>query len=74
MHCNSRDADEALKAYDRGVMFKPEDAELWTSMGQRVISGASRRSPVSFQHALKFIRAIWRCERLRGPAVQSETL
>ena len=23
--------DEALKAYDRGVMFKPEDAELWKS-------------------------------------------
>jgi tetratricopeptide (TPR) repeat protein len=47
--------DEALKAYDRGVMFKPEDAELWKSMGNVLIKlERSDEAVLSFQHALKF--------------------
>jgi tetratricopeptide (TPR) repeat protein len=47
--------DEALKAYDRGVMFKPEDAELWKSMGNVLIKlGRRDEAVLSFQHALKF--------------------
>jgi tetratricopeptide (TPR) repeat protein len=47
--------DEALKAYDRGVMFKPEDAELWKSMGNVLVKLERRDEAVlSFQHALKF--------------------
>ena len=47
--------DEALKAYDRGVMFKPEDAELWKSMGNVLIKLERRdEALLSFQHALKF--------------------
>lgn len=46
--------DEALKAYDRGVMFKPEDAELWKSMGNVLIKLERRDEAVlSFQQALK---------------------
>jgi len=47
--------DDALKAYDRGVMLKPEDAELWKSMGNVLIKLERRDEAVlSFQHALKF--------------------
>ena len=47
--------EEALKAYDRGVMFKPEDAELWKSMGNVLIKlERSDEAVLSFQHALKF--------------------
>ena len=47
--------DEALKAYDRGVMFKPEDAELWKSMGNVLIKlERPDEAVLSFQHALKF--------------------
>src|SRR2546423_1304641 len=47
--------DEALKAYDRGVMFRPEDAELWKSMGNVLIKlGRLDEAVLSFQHALKF--------------------
>jgi tetratricopeptide (TPR) repeat protein len=47
--------DDALKAYDRGVMFKPEDAELWKSMGN-VLMKLERfdEAVLSFQQALKF--------------------
>src|SRR5689334_962373 len=47
--------EEALKAYDRGLMFTPEDAELWRSMGN-VLVRLERRDEalLSFQHALKF--------------------
>jgi tetratricopeptide (TPR) repeat protein len=47
--------EEALKAYDRGVMFKPEDAELWKSMGNVLVKlERSDEAVLSFQHALKF--------------------
>jgi tetratricopeptide (TPR) repeat protein len=47
--------DEALKAYDRGVMFKPEDAELWKSMGNVLVKlERSDEAVLSFQQALKF--------------------
>jgi len=47
--------EEALKAYDRGVMFKPEDAELWKSMGNVLVKLERRDEAVlSFQQALKF--------------------
>ena len=46
--------EEALKAYDRSVMFKPEDAELWKSMGNVLIKlERSDEAVLSFQHALK---------------------
>jgi tetratricopeptide (TPR) repeat protein len=46
--------DEALKAYDRGVMFEPEDAELWKRMGNVLIKlERSDEAVLSFQHALK---------------------
>ena len=47
--------EEALKAYDRGVMFKPEDAELWKCMGNVLVKlERSDEAVLSFQHALKF--------------------
>jgi len=47
--------DEALKAYDRGVMFKPEDAELWKCMGNVLVKlERSDEAVLSYQHALKF--------------------
>ncbi len=47
--------DDALKAYDRGVMFKPEDAELWKSMGNVLIKlERFDEAVLSFQQALKF--------------------
>jgi tetratricopeptide (TPR) repeat protein len=47
--------EEALKAYDRGVMLKPEDAELWKSMGNVLIKlERPDEAVLSFQHALKF--------------------
>ncbi len=46
--------DEALKAYDRGVMFKPDDAELWKSMGNVLLKQERRDEAVlSFQQALE---------------------
>jgi tetratricopeptide (TPR) repeat protein len=47
--------EEALKAYDRGVMFAPEDAELWKSMGNVLVKLERRdEALLSFQQALKF--------------------
>ena len=47
--------EEALKAYDRGVMFEPEDAELWKCMGNVLVKlERSDEAVLSFQHALKF--------------------
>jgi tetratricopeptide (TPR) repeat protein len=46
--------DEALKAYDRGVALKPEDAGLWNSMGF-VLTKLDRTNEAIrvFQHVVK---------------------
>jgi tetratricopeptide (TPR) repeat protein len=47
--------EEALKAYDKALMLKPEDAELWKDLG-KVLMQAKRpgEAALSFQQALKF--------------------
>jgi tetratricopeptide (TPR) repeat protein len=46
--------DEALKAYDKALLFTPEDARIWTHMG-RVLTEAKRyeEAALSLQHAMK---------------------
>ena len=46
--------DEALKAYDKALLFTPEDAGIWTNMGN-ILMQAKRHeeAALSFQHALK---------------------
>ena len=46
--------DEALKAYDKALLFKPDDAGIWTKMGH-TLARAERyeEAALSFQHALK---------------------
>jgi tetratricopeptide (TPR) repeat protein len=46
--------EEALKAYDKALMFAPEDAEIWTNIG-RALTQAGRHDEacLSFEHALK---------------------
>lgn len=46
--------EEALKAYDKALLFAPEDAAIWTDMGH-VLTEAERyeESALSFEHALK---------------------
>lgn len=46
--------DEALKAFDKAVQLKPEDATLWESLGVALEESArSSEALLCFQHALK---------------------
>ena len=46
--------EEALKAYDKALMFAPEDAEIWTNIGKALMqAGRLDEASLSFEHALK---------------------
>jgi tetratricopeptide (TPR) repeat protein len=46
--------EEALKAYDKALMFAPEDAEIWTNIGNALTqAGRHDEASLSFEHALK---------------------
>jgi tetratricopeptide (TPR) repeat protein len=52
--------DEAVKAIDKAVQFKPDDAELWTKLGAVLVKlERPADALLSFQHALKLSPRHW---------------
>jgi tetratricopeptide (TPR) repeat protein len=52
--------EEALKAFDKAVQLKPDDAELWKNLGEVLISlDRPSEAILSFQHALKLNPRHW---------------
>jgi tetratricopeptide (TPR) repeat protein len=46
--------DEALKAFDKAIQFKPDSAELWRNLGDVLVQLNRDNEPLlSYQHALK---------------------
>jgi tetratricopeptide (TPR) repeat protein len=46
--------DEALKAFDKAIQFKPDDAELWRHLGNILVQlNRDNEALLSYQHALK---------------------
>ena len=63
--------DEALKAFDKAVQLKPDDAGLWTSLGAAL--DESRRPSealLCFQHALKLDPRHWEAAYRSGVLLQ----
>jgi tetratricopeptide (TPR) repeat protein len=45
--------EEALKAYDKALMFAPQDAEIWMNIGNALAqAGRDDEASLSFEHAL----------------------
>jgi tetratricopeptide (TPR) repeat protein len=52
--------EEALKAFDKAVQLKPDDAELWRNLGEVLIDlDRPDEAILSFQHALKLNLRHW---------------
>jgi tetratricopeptide (TPR) repeat protein len=52
--------DEALKAFDKALQFKPEDAELWRCLGNVLIElERAIEAVLSFQHVLRLKPRDW---------------
>jgi Flp pilus assembly protein TadD len=52
--------DDALKALDKAVQFKPEDAGLWINLGTVLVDlGRSNEALLAFQHVLRLDPAHW---------------
>jgi tetratricopeptide (TPR) repeat protein len=46
--------DEALKAFDKAIQFKPDSAELWRNLGDVLVQlNRDNEALLSYQHALK---------------------
>jgi tetratricopeptide (TPR) repeat protein len=61
--------DEALKAFDKAVQLKPDDAELWKNLGVVLIElERATEAALTFQHVLKLSPRHWdaanKCGRL----------
>jgi tetratricopeptide (TPR) repeat protein len=52
--------DEALKSFDKAAQLKPDDAELWKSIGNVFVDlGRPAEALLSFQHVLKLDSTHW---------------
>jgi tetratricopeptide (TPR) repeat protein len=52
--------EEALKAFDKAVQLKPDDAELWKNLGEVLVDlDRQDQAVLSFRHALKLDPRHW---------------
>jgi tetratricopeptide (TPR) repeat protein len=59
--------DEALMAFDKAVQLKPDDAELWTNLGDVLLElKRPADSVVTFQHVLKLNPQHWEAANRSG--------
>jgi tetratricopeptide (TPR) repeat protein/ADP-heptose:LPS heptosyltransferase len=52
--------EDALQAFDKAVLLKPDDANLWRDLGSALVAlGRNDEAILSFQHALKLNPQHW---------------
>jgi tetratricopeptide (TPR) repeat protein len=51
--------EDALKAFDKAVQLKPDDAELWVKLGRALVEERPTDALLTFQHALRLSPRHW---------------